>query len=99
MPGERQAPQGILAFVTMSSARARLCTAEKPPSLRAGSRTTRAPSGTLGGCQHPRFIDGDGDPEQGDWPFPCDRRGSSQVLSPFIQLKRKPLQAAIMIKW
>ena len=64
-----------MAFMTMRSARARLCTAETPPSLRAGSWTTRAPSGTLEGCQHPSFIDGAGDPEQGNWPFPYGRRG------------------------
>lgn len=46
----------------------RLCIAEKPLS-------TRAPSGTLGECQHPRFTDGAGDREQGDWPISLRQAG------------------------
>ena len=85
MPGERQAPQGILAFMTMRSARARLCTAEKPPSLWAGSQTTQAPSA---GVSTPASLMEPETRSRATGRFPAAGGVSSQVLSVFPAEKK-----------
>lgn len=66
-----------------------------PPDHGEGSQCSESPAG----CQRPYFVHADSQTARG--PFPCGSAepGGKPGLCLLIQLKRKPLQAAIRMEW